>query len=288
MLNSKKDIIQFNKDIHDSYASYYDEHHTEIFNAVEQKRLKKRVRSAVRNIETDNRTFCDLGCGTGNLTKLLIDYGDKIIGADISENMLYRLKKKYPGKKVEPHLLSGSLPLKFKSNSFGFVGCYSVLHHIPDYLGFVEEMVRIADNGAVIFIDHEYNRNYYFPNLISKLFNFVFRNTYRLERGIHWLVRSFLELKVGPIPFLRPVEDFDQGDLHVTPDDYIEWEKIKTILKESCCIVEQRKYVSYNLDFKKWMIFSFLLNSLFGRIEIACNMECVVAVKRSRRTGTRV
>ena len=280
MLNSKKDIIEFNKDIHDSYASHYDEHHAEIFNDVEQKRLKKRVSLAIKKITTDNRAMCDLGSGTGNLTQVLINHATKVVCADISQEMLNQVKKKYPFPKVDTRLLSGDFPLELPSDSFGFVGCYSVLHHVPDYLEFVKEMVRMTDHGGVIYIDHEYNRNYYFPNCITKVFKFLFVNTYRLERGIHWFVRSMAKFRAAESPFFRPVESFDQGDIHITPDDHIEWDKIKAILKESCCIVEQRKYVSYNLDFKKWMIFSFLLNNLFCRVETACNMECIVALKK--------
>ncbi|BCD90149.1 hypothetical protein fh0823_02880 [Francisella halioticida] len=38
----------------------------------------------------------DLGCGTGDLTNEIKNKGVKIIGVDLSENMLKKAKENYP------------------------------------------------------------------------------------------------------------------------------------------------------------------------------------------------
>lgn len=41
------------------------------------------------------------------------------------------------------------------------VATYSVLHHIPDYLGVIKELIRVTKPGGIIYIDHEVNEQYW-------------------------------------------------------------------------------------------------------------------------------
>ncbi len=44
----------------------------------------------------DGERILDLGCGTGNLTKLIADAGGEVVGVDQSNNMISEAREKYP------------------------------------------------------------------------------------------------------------------------------------------------------------------------------------------------
>ena len=41
---------------------------------------------------------------------------------------------------------------------------YSVLHHVPDYLRAVNELVRVLKPGGLLYIDHEFTDNHWRPD----------------------------------------------------------------------------------------------------------------------------
>ena len=65
-----KNLIR-NITIHNKQAKTYNFNHGEIFNELEQSRLKKELRNCIKQIQTKNNKLkaFDFGCGTGNLTK---------------------------------------------------------------------------------------------------------------------------------------------------------------------------------------------------------------------------
>ena len=46
-------------------------------------------------------------------------------------------------------------------NHLDLVAVYSVLHHVPDYLKIIEEMIRVSKPGGVLYIDHEVSPSYW-------------------------------------------------------------------------------------------------------------------------------
>ena len=51
-----------------------------------------------------------------------------------------------------------------KDNSLDLIATYSVLHHIPDYIKTIHEMIRVCAPGGIIYIDHEQNNEYWIAN----------------------------------------------------------------------------------------------------------------------------
>jgi len=149
--------IAHNRDAHDRYAGAYDIRHPEIFNDVEQARLAAVVERAIRLVAAAGPVRAlDVGCGTGNLTRHLLDCGARVTSADLSLGLRAEVGRRFASTgRVELQRLNGTDLYPMRDGSFDLVITYSVLHHVPDYLALVREMVRVTRPGGVIVIDHE-------------------------------------------------------------------------------------------------------------------------------------
>jgi len=98
----------------------------------------------------------DVGCGTGILHDLYPSLG--ITGIDVSKGMLSHHKGK--------HQFGSSDNIPFEDNSFDFVICRSVLHHLPDCRKSLGEIRRVLRPGGR-FICWETNKSA-IANLVRK------------------------------------------------------------------------------------------------------------------------
>jgi len=144
-----------NIEVHDKEAPIYDEVHTEIFNAFEQRSLVRRFLQAINNCD-EWRLALDIGCGTGNLVSKLFDVFHYAVGLDISRGVLKKCKIKYGKRKLECILADGE-HLPFCDNIFNFICMYSVLHHLASPSLCLEEVYRTTKPGGIVYIDHEPN-----------------------------------------------------------------------------------------------------------------------------------
>ena len=209
----------------------YERKHGEIFNRIEQARLGQALRTAVDAIRTDSepRQALDYGCGSGNLTRHLIDLGLHTVSADVSDGFVALVQKKFG-----PSGLSSALKINGQDLScvadetFDLVATYSVLHHVPDYLAIVEEMCRVTKPGGVLYIDHEVTEAYYQRPAVYV----EFLKKARPRVNVRRLIALLLDVK-GYRHLLRRLVDpryRREGDIHVWPDDHIEWDRIEQIL----------------------------------------------------------
>jgi SAM-dependent methyltransferase len=122
-----------------------------------------------------------------------------------------------------------------------------VLHHVPDYLAHEREMARVTRPGGVIAIDHERTDASWTS---AERLTFV-REAVVWPKRVWWRffdptrywkrIRPHLEWRRWRNPRWMP-----EGDIHVWPDDHIEWSKIEAVLVEAGCeIVERRQYLLY-------------------------------------------
>jgi len=149
------DAKKANIEVHDKEAPIYDEVHTEIFNAFEQRSLVRRFLHAINNCD-EWRLALDIGCGTGNLVSKLLTVFHYVVGLDISRGVLKKCKIKYGKRKLECVLADGE-HLPFCDNIFNFICMYSVLHHLPSPSLCLEEIYRITKPRGIVYIDHEPN-----------------------------------------------------------------------------------------------------------------------------------
>ena len=140
-----EDQIQFNRRVNDRVSRRYERLHGEIFNPVEQQRLRDALNVAINAIKTGSKPLkaLDYGCGSGNLTKHLIDLGIHTVSADISEGFLALIERNFSQTDLSEVLTVNGRDLSnVPGGRFDLVATYSVLHHVPDYLRIVQEMCR--------------------------------------------------------------------------------------------------------------------------------------------------
>lgn len=241
--------IRYNKIIHNLISNEYENTHLEIFNPIEQQRLKVVISKAVNLISSDSneKIALDYGCGSGNLTNYLLQNNLTVIAADISEAFLILIKKKYKdSNKVQTLKINGYDLSTIPNNSLDLIAAYSVLHHVPDYLKIVKEMVRVLKKGGIIFLDHECNEAYWssnttytnFCNLASKKAVKSFRRFFQLRTFLRKIILIF-----------NPNYQFE-GDIHVYPSDHIEWSQIKEILLgEGCTLLQEEDYLVFKTSY---------------------------------------
>lgn len=235
------------KKTNDRIANQYDCLHSEIFNPIEQERLGQALSVAIKAVRTGSKPLAalDYGCGSGNLTRHLIEAGIETVSADISDGFLALIERNFSQTGLsKPLKINGEDLSGVANGQFDLVATYSVLHHVPDYLRIVKEMCRVLKPGGVIYIDHEVNESYYkrpkeYVEFLKKA-----GPTMNLKRYL----RLLLDVKGYKHIFRRIMNPRykREGDIHVWPDDHIEWDKIERLLiEEGFEIVLKQDYLLY-------------------------------------------
>lgn len=240
--------IRFNIKAHDRIARRYEKVHDEIFNDIEQARLRDALQEATKAIKSGraNLRALDVGCGSGNLTRHLIDSGLFTVSADVSENFLRLIDQNFSKTGLSKTLrLNGRDLANIDDCTFDIAAAYSVLHHVPDYPLLVREMCRVLKRGGVIYLDHEANETRYsrpreyveFLELATPT-SAVLRKYLRLLLSFTFYV-NFIKKRIDP-------RYIGEGDIHVWPDDHIEWEKVEQLLHaQNFEIILKRDYLVY-------------------------------------------
>ena len=251
MLTDSRSNIEFNIQAHNKVAIKYAAIHGEIYNQTEQSRLHASLKEAMDLIQCEGTTarkqVLDLGCGAGNLTDHLVAMNANVISADVSPNFLSQIRQRHSKNEVSTLQLNGSDLSNIEDASLEMVATYSVLHHIPDYLSIINECMRVLKSGGILYIDHEVPDEYWHHTAtLNKFYKDV------QSFGPHILTK-----------FLRPTNYIDffirklrnpryrrEGDIHVFPDDHIEWQKIAERINKHGEMLIQRDYLLYRSGFK--------------------------------------
>lgn len=111
---------------------------------------------AIEKLLPRNLVLADIGCGTGSLSFELARFAKKVIGIDLSQEMLRRarnLAKERQLLNVE-FRQGDALKLRLKSQSVDATFCVMVLHFLPDPQTAVAELCRITRaGGTVVLVD---------------------------------------------------------------------------------------------------------------------------------------
>lgn len=232
--------IRHNARAHDRVAPTYESTHGEIFNTVEQQRLRNSLSAAAGiGSSAGERRALDVGCGSGNLTSHLLDLGFRVTAADVSPRFLELVSRKFSDKRgLETSRINGKDLSPFPDGTFQMTAAYSVLHHVPDYLWMVREMARVTASGGVIYIDHENSPSYWEP---SEAYSGFMKETRKPEQAPP-LTRFFrLSTYINKARQILDPRFIAEGDIHVWPDDHIEWDAIEDVLKKSGFEVSMRE-----------------------------------------------
>lgn len=97
----------------------------------------------------------DAGCGTGRLTRPIARRYNRVVGADVSPEMLRELREKdylrWPPLLVNADLRS----LPFPDDQFSVVLAVHILHLIADWQTAFREMWRVLEGNGVLLLGHE-------------------------------------------------------------------------------------------------------------------------------------
>jgi ubiquinone/menaquinone biosynthesis C-methylase UbiE len=102
----------------------------------------------------------EIGIGTGRIAVPLMGRGVRVVGVDISMEMLHRLQAKRRDAKIA---LADATRLPFRDATFGSAIASHVLHLVPDWRRALDELVRVVGPGGVLLISrgadpaHEWN-----------------------------------------------------------------------------------------------------------------------------------
>lgn len=125
------------KPIFDDIANYYDQWFETPLGKKIFESEKRAIESLIENGE--NKLALDLGIGTGLFTQILRERGFRVIGVDISEEMLKIARKR--GFEVIKHDFNDPLP--FENDSFDFVFSMTSIEFLKDPKPLFNETKRV-------------------------------------------------------------------------------------------------------------------------------------------------
>jgi SAM-dependent methyltransferase len=233
-------------------ARSYTRRHDEIFNVVESDRLRAGLSRALSAVTTDasHPRVLDFGCGSGNVTQQLVGLGAQVTAADVSPEFLRMIRRNFPDQStVLPLELNGRDLDGIPDASFDMVTAYSVLHHVPDYLLAVSELCRVIRPGGVLYIDHEAAPGVWAGDEQLKAYRAAIQ-AHELASLGRFLDRSYVRAQIRRVlrqvrrRLLRDPRYWEEGDIHVWPDDHVEWDRVSSVVEEAgLTVLEETDYL---------------------------------------------
>lgn len=106
------------------------------------------ISTVLKSIPPQSKRILDIGCGYGNMTKLLEKRGETIVGLDLG-GLFYR---PYVSEKLS-FLKSDALHIPFCDDTFDCVISLDVIEHIDDDMSFVCDINRVLKPGGLAIIE---------------------------------------------------------------------------------------------------------------------------------------
>ena len=132
--------------VYDKLALLYHKRRLNVktFNEVLEKPI---ILSFLGNIK--NKKILDAGCGSGIRSKILARKGAKVIGVDISKNMLDIAREYCKGLKIRFDKASID-KLPYKNNSFDIIIASLVIHYLKNPNKAFKEFHRVLKKGGIL------------------------------------------------------------------------------------------------------------------------------------------
>ena len=230
MLNEddfEKKIREANINVHRIEAKYYDLIHPEVYGKFEQKRIDsilKKVDKFVKNNSKFIGKALDFGSGTGNLTGKLLAMGYEVTAVDISAEMCKILEIKFQNYIKSNKLCIINSPIEdvnFNRDSFDLITCYSVLHHLPNYIDAIRRLSCFLKDEGVMYIDHEISP-FYWKNessILAGLVKLIYFHSNPLLNSLYF----------GIVGVNVPTLDYEVSDYWFQKEHSLDHKNIKSV-----------------------------------------------------------
>jgi 2-polyprenyl-3-methyl-5-hydroxy-6-metoxy-1,4-benzoquinol methylase len=253
-------IHEANVAVHRFEAEYYELLHPEVYGKQEQKRISSTLKMVDKLIEDNQKKALDFGAGTGNLTGKLLRMDYTVTAIDISAEMCAILKKNYQSYIEAKKLTVINSPIEdvsFDRGEFDLITCYSVLHHLPDYVDAIQRLSVFLKKGGVMYLDHEASPFYWESES---------HNVARLVKSIYFHSNPLLNtLYFQVIGVKIPSLDYNLSDYWHKKEHALDHRKIEYIFEKE------------NYDFLARIDYhlrgTWVLNPIFFIYKYACKPE---------------
>jgi SAM-dependent methyltransferase len=258
--NLEERIREANVVVHRFEAKYYELLHPEVYNKQEQKRINSTLKMVDELIANNQRKALDFGAGTGNLTGKLLSMGYHVTAIDISAEMCALLRKKYKPYLEAKKLVAINLPIEdvsFDRGEFDLITCYSVLHHLPDYVDVVQRLCVFLKKGGVMYLDHEVSP-FYWKDESDNIANLVKHIYFHSNPLLNTFYFEIIGMNVPSI-------DYTLSDYWHKKEHALDHEKIE-------CIFEKEHFGFFTrVDY--YLKGSWILNPIFYIYKRICKPE---------------
>ena len=240
-VNLRERILEANVAVHKSEAKYYELMHPEVYSNSEQERISSTLKIVDKLVTADSvgeKRALDFGAGTGNLTGKLLEMGYHVTALDISTEMCKIIKKKYNRYLVSRKLVVVNSPIEdvhFDRSDFDLISCYSVLHHLPDYVDIIQRFSGFLRKGGVMYLDHEGSPFYWMreATLAARMVKTAYIHSIPLLNALHFRVAGIA------IPSI----DYELSDYWHNKEHPLDHKKIECVFeKESFDFFKRTDY----------------------------------------------
>lgn len=224
--HSEETIKKANIRLHEAIAAEYDDRQA-IFHPLVQKNLK----SIINMLPFSETTKAlDIGCGTGNISKLLGEAGFTVSGFDITKQMVGLAKESFQG---GAFIVADVFAPPFQDESFKIVSISGVLHHVIDYETVIHNAVSLLEPGGYLLILNE-------PNAGGYRF---FKPVRSLTAALFPEKRVMRRRDSGEIS----EEEEKLAEYHLNFADGIDVDVLKRILEAERCEIVKLQYTNLNM-----------------------------------------
>ena len=172
------------------------------------------------------KTILDIGCGTGEFSRLLAKRADRVVAIDLSPNMIEVAKRKsqqYPNIDFQ---VADVLQWDFPSHEFDAIVSIATVHHLPVEKLLPKLKAALKPGGKLVILDlleHE--------NLRDILSDFI-------AVPLNWLFQSTRNRNIQLSP-----EAAEAMREHLRTDEYLTLSQAKEIYKSLLTSVKVRKHL---------------------------------------------
>jgi glycosyltransferase involved in cell wall biosynthesis/SAM-dependent methyltransferase len=223
-------VLLANKVIQKQEAEMFELIHPELFKGREVALLSQDIKRIKDIVQKPLALACDVGAGTGRVTRAFLREGFKVVAVELSEEML-AVMTRHAGHEAHLSIVREDIHTFLLKNKepFDIISFSAVLHHFIDYQNVLGQAAACLRPGGVLFISHE-------PVLRRRLKKA--RLAYCIDKIDSLIFRAWLYVIKGK---RLPVTDYTQSDPFGV--EGIDEAVIKTALeKKNFTIVKFERY----------------------------------------------